>query len=104
VQQWTDLNSRPLRDPAVGKAVAASTSFARTPDDLRRITAPTLLLWSADDHETTLDRDGKQALELLGSTDKSLEVIENCGHMMPFDCPDRALDHILPFVKRAAAK
>ncbi|EJL33957.1 alpha/beta fold hydrolase [Novosphingobium sp. AP12] len=104
VQQWTDLNSRPLRDPAVGKAVAASTSFGRTPDDLRRITAPTLLLWSADDHETTLDRDGKQALELLGSTDKSLEVIENCGHMMPFDCPDRALDHILPFVKRTAAK
>jgi len=102
VAQWTDLNSRPLRDPAIGKAVAASTSFARTPDDLRRITAPTLLLWSADDHETTLERDGKQALTLLGSADKSLEVVDSCGHMMPFDCPDRALERMMPFLRRTA--
>ncbi|WP_454798238.1 alpha/beta fold hydrolase [Novosphingobium lindaniclasticum] len=102
VAQWTELNSRPLRDPAIGKAVAASTSFARTPDDLRRITAPTLLLWSADDHETTLEWDGKQALALLGSTDKSLEVIDRCGHMMPFDCPDRALERMMPFLRRTA--
>lgn len=102
VAQWTDLNSRPLRDPAIGKAVAASTSFARTPDDLRRITAPTLLLWSADDHETTLERDGKQALAQLGSTDKSLEVVDSCGHMMPFDCPERALERMMPFLRRTA--
>lgn len=104
VQQWTDLNSRLSRDPAIGKAVAASTSFARAPGDLRAIAAPTLLLWSADDHETTLERDGRQALDLLGSKDKTLEVVEACGHMMPFDCPDRALARVTPFLNRITGK
>lgn len=104
VGQWTDLNNRMLRDPEVGKAAAAASSFARTPDDLRRITAPTLLLWSAQDHETPADKDGRQALDLLASQDKSLEIVDNCGHMMPLDCPARALGAALPFLARVAGK
>lgn len=104
VRQWTDLNNRMLRDPAIGKAAAASSSFARTPGDLGRITAPTLLLWGAQDHETPADHDGRQALQLLASTDKSLDVVENCGHMMPLDCPDRALGRVMPFLKRVTGR
>lgn len=104
VTRWTDLNSRAARDPAIGKAIVASTSFARTPDDLRAITAPTLLLWSDQDHETPVERDGRQALDLLASQDKALEVVENCGHMMPLDCPVRSLDQAMPFIERILGK
>ncbi|KQM19124.1 alpha/beta hydrolase [Novosphingobium sp. Leaf2] len=104
VRQWTDLNNRMLRDPAIGKAAAASSSFARTPGDLSRITAPTLLLWGAQDHETPADRDGRQALQLLASKDKSLDVVASCGHMMPLDCPGRALERVMPFLKRVTGR
>lgn len=102
VEEWTLLNNRMLRDPANAAAAAKSTPLARTPEDLRKIKAPTLLLWSAQDHETRLDREGAKALELTAAHDKALVVVENCGHMMPLDCPARALEKAMPFLKRVA--
>ncbi|AXU21049.1 alpha/beta hydrolase (plasmid) [Novosphingobium sp. THN1] len=102
VEEWTLLNNRMLRDPANAMVAGRSTPTSRTPEDLRKITAPTLLLWSADDHETRLDREGAKALELVAAKDKALIVVENCGHMMPLDCPARALEKAMPFLKRVA--
>lgn len=102
VEEWTLLNNRMLRDPANAMVAGRSTPTSRTPEDLRKITAPTLLLWSADDHETRLDREGAKALELVAAKDKALVVVENCGHMMPLDCPARALEKAMPFLKRVA--
>lgn len=108
VDQWTDLNNRAMRDPATTagamKAATGSLAFARTPDDLRAITVPSLLLWSSDDHEVPLEKDGRLALDLLGAKDKRLEVVAQCGHMMPMDCPARSVDAAMPFLKRVAGK
>lgn len=102
VNEWTALNNRVLQVPGAAKAVAGSTPTSRTPDDLRQITAPTLLLWSRDDVETRLDREGQQALALTASNDKALVVVDRCGHMMPLDCSHRALSAALPFLERTA--
>jgi pimeloyl-ACP methyl ester carboxylesterase len=100
VEEWRAINDRTLGDPAIGKAVAAQTSFARTPDDLGAITAPALVLWSAQDHETTLEQHGRRTLDLLASKDKTLQVIDQCGHMTPLDCPGPALASVERFLKR----
>lgn len=102
VEEWTLLNNRMLRDPAVPLAAARSTPTARTPADLEKIHVPTLLLWSADDHETRLDREGAKALQLVAAADKALVAVENCGHMLPLDCPVLALEKAMPFLKRVS--
>ncbi|PNU06840.1 alpha/beta fold hydrolase [Novosphingobium guangzhouense] len=108
VAQWTDLNNRAMRDPATTagamKAATGSLAFSRTPQDLRAITVPTLLLWSSNDHEVPVEKDGHQALEMLGATDKKLEIVAQCGHMMPMDCPARSVEAAMPFLKRVAGK
>ena len=94
-----------MRDPAIGKAVlAALTPFSRSARDLAAITAPTLFLWSADDHETTLEQQGMASFAASASRDKALEVVPACGHMMPLDCPDRALERTLPFLRRVLGR
>ncbi|MBB5686387.1 alpha/beta fold hydrolase [Sphingobium boeckii] len=85
VQQWTDLNNRAQgmkRQPRPSGYIP----FTRTPQDLARIAVPTLLLWSDRDPEVPLETQGKKALAGLGSRDKALLVIQNCGHMMPIEC------------------
>jgi pimeloyl-ACP methyl ester carboxylesterase len=105
VQQWTDLNHRAMRDPKIGAAAYAQmTPFSRSAEDLPRITAPTLVLWGRDDHETPVDTHGIPAFAASAATDKTLELIPNCGHMVPLDCPARALERTLPFLKRVTGK
>lgn len=101
-EEWTLLNNRVLQVPGAAMAAGRSTQTSRTPDDLPRIMAPTLLLWSADDHETRLDREGAKAFELVGAKDKQMVVVDRCGHMMPLDCPVRGLDKAMPFIERVA--
>jgi pimeloyl-ACP methyl ester carboxylesterase len=98
--EWTHLNNRPLAIAGIGPAVAAGLSALRTPADLAAITAPVLLLWSAQDHETRLEREGLNALAALGSTDRTLVALGGCGHMLVLDCPQRSLDAALPFLRR----
>jgi pimeloyl-ACP methyl ester carboxylesterase len=103
VREWTDLNNRAQgwpRSPRPGGA----KSFAGTPADLAAITAPALVLWSDKDPEVPLERDGKRTMELLGSSDKSLTVIANCGHMMPQECGPDSARHVLSFLNRITAE
>ncbi|MET0366219.1 MAG: alpha/beta hydrolase [Sphingobium sp.] len=101
VQEWTDLNNRFLQ-MKMPPVTSASAGFSRTPDDLSRMTMPTLLLWSANDHEAMLEREGRKAMELLASPDKALVVIPACGHMMPLDCSAAGLKLAMPFIDRIA--
>lgn len=103
VTEWTELNNRMLQLTGTARPAELDGMADRTPGDLARITAPTLLLWSTDDHETRLDREGAQALEKLASKDKAIVALDRCGHMMPYDCPQRALKAVLPFLKRVSA-
>lgn len=84
-QEWADLNNRSQFYSRVAQP-AGYIPFARTPADLAAIRAPALLLWSERDHEVPVTVDGQNALRLLGSKDKHLAVIANCGHMMPLEC------------------
>jgi pimeloyl-ACP methyl ester carboxylesterase len=101
VSQWTDLNNRTLRMPP--PRPGAPPYFVSTPGDLARITAPTLLLWSAEDHDTALDTEGQKALVELAAPDKALVVVRHCGHMAPMDCSDESLALAMPFIDRITA-
>ena len=104
VDRWTALNNRAKLAPDAVEALIAASSALRTPDDLAKISVPTLLLWSQNDHETTLKDSGLQALDMLTVADRTLIAIGGCGHMMPLDCPDQSLDAALPFLRRVKAE
>jgi pimeloyl-ACP methyl ester carboxylesterase len=86
VAEWTDLNNRAQRMPPRVFAPTDPVPFARTPADLARITAPTLVLWSAQDAELPAATVGQAVFDLLGATDKRLEIVPDCGHMLPLEC------------------
>jgi len=102
VTRWTELNNRQFPEALRPDPVKVAAEFARTPDDLARVTVPTLVLWSDTDPEVPLEREGRLALELLASADKQLLVIPDSGHMMPEECGARGLAYALPFVRRCA--
>jgi pimeloyl-ACP methyl ester carboxylesterase len=102
VEEWTDLNNRAQRMPRAAGGESPVAALDRTPRDLPLIQAPTLVLWSDHDHELPRETVGRKVLDLLGSPDKSLAVVERCGHMMPLECGDRAIDQALPFLERIA--
>jgi pimeloyl-ACP methyl ester carboxylesterase len=89
VEEWADLNNRAVRLPKPGYSPSGAM-FARTREDLPKLRVPTLLLWSANDHEFPVDTTAQQGLAAVGSADKALVVIDRCGHMMPIDCGERS--------------
>ncbi len=102
-QEWTDLNNRAQRMPPATLRGNPMAEFDKTVDDLRRMQVPTLLLWSANDHELSLETMGRRGLELLGSVDKKLEVVANCGHMMPLECGAASVPSAVAFFDRLVA-
>lgn len=96
VEEWTDLNNRARALPPT----PPPAPIERTPGDLARVTVPTLLLWSADDQETTLAREARQSLAGLAARDKTLVVIPRCGHIMPSECGAEGLALAMPFLER----
>lgn len=86
VAEWTDLNNRAQRMPALVFSADDPRPFVRTPDDLARIQSPTLLLWSANDAELPVETVGQAAMGFLAAEDKQLQTVADCGHMMPLEC------------------
>lgn len=97
VREWTQLNNRAQGWP---HHFGPKPPFSGTPQDLAAITTPTLVLWSDRDPEVPLSKDGRQVLERLGSRDKSLAVVRDCGHMMPIECPAPSLMYVSVFLRR----
>lgn len=97
-QEWSDLNNRAQQMPARNAPFGNRGSNAV--DDLQRMTVPTLLLWSDHDHERPVEIVGQLGLENLASQDKSLQVVENCGHIMPLDCGPESVAPALAFFRR----
>ena len=84
-REWAGLNNRAQRMPPAKFASTPMAEFDRTTGDLARITVPTSLLWSDHDHELPLETVGRKGLALLASADKQLQVVSQCGHMMPLE-------------------
>ena len=100
VDRWTELNNRRFAPEVTPDPLAAEAEFARTPADLARVTCPTLLLWSDQDHEVPIEREGQMALHALGCIDKELRIVPNCGHMAPDECGLDMLRVAMPFLER----
>jgi len=101
VAQWTDMNNRRPAMPRSPNNPNPLREFDRTGNDLARISAPSLVIWSAEDHDTPLAM-GEKVLPLLASTDKTFVVIPRCGHMMPMECGGEGLALAEPFLARVA--
>jgi len=85
VAEWTELNNRAQgwpRQPRPG----GKPAFAGTPDDLRALKGPVLLLWSDQDPEVPLAVDGRRAEGLIPAPARQLTVLSGCGHMLPLEC------------------
>ncbi len=102
-REWADLNNRAQRMPAPPVTSNPMAAFERTSGDVARITVPTLLLWSDHDHELPLETMGRRGFALLGSTDKQLEVVAQCGHMMPLECGVESARRARLFFERVIA-
>ena len=100
--EWSKLNNRAQRMPPATILDSAGRS-KQTIEDLGRMTAPTLLLWSDNDHERPVEIVGRLGLELLASADKSLEVVADCGHIMPLDCGSDSARNARGFFERLTA-
>lgn len=100
-REWSELNNRAQRmPPATMRTVARGDQAI---EDLRRISVPTLLLWSADDHERPVEIVGQLGLDELASPDKRLEIVARCGHIMPLDCGSESALNALAFFDRLIA-
>jgi len=103
VTEYTELNNRPASYHAAQQPRPAGVLGARTPSDLGKITAPTLVLWSENDSERPPTPVAEDAIKFLGSQDKSLVVVPRCEHMMPLDCGPESAAAALAFLDRVSA-
>ena len=103
VTEYTELNNRPASYHAAQQPRPATPSSTRTPEDLRKITAPTLVLWSENDSERPPKPVAEDAIKFLGSQDKTLIVVPRCEHMMPLDCGPESAAAALAFFDRVSA-
>lgn len=101
-REWSQLNNRAQRmpPPAFGNRTELTE---QTIEGLGRMAIPTLLLWSDNDHERPVEIVGRYGYELLGSGDKSLEIVADCGHIMPLDCGSESARNALAFFDRLNA-
>ncbi len=103
-REWADLNNRAQRMPPATMLSSPMAKFDRTVEDLPRITAPTLLLWSDHDHELPVETMGRRGFALSGAADKQLEVVSHCGHMLPLECGVESAAIARGFFVRIAAQ
>lgn len=64
---------------------------------LRTISAPTLILTGAKDVVFNPYRVARRAQQITGLV--AAETIENCGHLLPINQPERAIDRVRRFIE-----
>jgi pimeloyl-ACP methyl ester carboxylesterase len=74
---------------------------AKLPRRLARVKTPTLVLWGEHEQLFPLELGRKVADAIPGAT---LKVIEDCGHMLPFESPGALAEAIGAFVREASQK
>lgn len=66
--------------------------------DLQKITAPTMIIWGAEDQLIPLAA-GRKMNSLI--KDSKLVVLENCGHLPQEEMPGRVVEEMTKFIARA---
>ncbi|MCB2107466.1 MAG: alpha/beta hydrolase [Rhodobacteraceae bacterium] len=99
VQAYYDFGRRRREAPFVRSMMARVNANAEIDEVLRKVTAPTLLLWGVPDRVLPLAL-GEQLKAKLSATDAQLIVLENTGHYPPVESPDTVADHIGVFLGR----
>lgn len=73
-----------------------------TDDELRRISAPTLLLWGEYEAAYNVEKATQRAIHLIPNV--CVEVIPNAGHTVSDDQPAQVNAHIVAFLKGQESK
>lgn len=68
----------------------------KLPLHLRRVECPTLVLWGREDRLIPLAHGQHYAANIKGA---KLEVLDRCGHMLPFEQPEAFAKHVAAFCK-----
>lgn len=87
----------------LGGEVFRRQSMLERPGDLARsdeIRCPTLVVAAAEDRLRSLDEAREMAAAIPGAR---LEIIEDSGHMIPIEAPQRLLEVIVPWLEAHAA-
>ena len=72
--------------------------FRKLTSRLWRISAPTLVVWGREDRLLPLPYGEAYARGIRGAR---LEVLDSCGHLPPFEQPERLADIVLGFLDQA---
>ncbi len=89
-----------MRQPGNGDAYVESIEEFSLPDPepmLRSITAPTLILWGADDKVIPVDHGRRMAEAISGA---ELIVYDGVGHVAQEEAPERSLGDVRKFLDR----
>ncbi len=87
-----------MRQPGNGEAYVQSIEEFSLPDPepiLKSITAPTLILWGADDKVISVDHGKRMAAAIPGA---SLIIYEGIGHVAHEEAPERSLGDARAFL------
>ena len=92
VMRW---KGAPLVEP-----VCAETAFDEE-ERIRRILVPVLVMSGAQDHEDLLEVAYLLTTRIPGG---SMELFEDCGHLLPLESPERFLPVLLQFLEDGGAE
>lgn len=87
----------------LGGEVFRRQSMLERPGDLDRsaeIRCPVLVVAAAEDRLRSLDEAREMAAAIRGAT---LEIVEDSGHMIPIEAPQRLLEIVVPWLEAHAA-
>lgn len=87
---------RPDLTEARGKVTRNSEGYPDNAREMRRIKAPTLMVWGREDRTCNVEI-GMQALNLI--PDSRLVVLKDTGHWVPFERPAEYSAHVLTFLR-----
>ncbi|HET6815770.1 MAG TPA: alpha/beta hydrolase [Mycobacteriales bacterium] len=109
-EAWEDFVAA-VRDPATVRAMCedyrAGLTVDRAHDEAdraadRRVTAPTLVMWAAQDDMEDLYGD---PVEIWRDWATSVEGVRiDCGHHIAEEAPEQFVEALLPFLEKAQAK
>ena len=83
------------REAAARLLWSPAQQYRKLTSRLWRITAPTLIVWGREDRLLPLAHGEAYARGIPGAC---LEILDRCGHLPPFELPERFAEIVLSFL------